>query len=674
MLRMKSGLLCATVMATGFAGVAQAQIALPSAELRGAGATAVGTIHVGVMNCIGVNNFYGTNTGQTIVPVTPSYVPTVVAANNPPLDCSIDNIQPSFNGKYVGVGSGGGRNWWTRFANQLGGTTPTTQNPFAPPVWSNVQFAFSEGIPSATELTNYNTYVSATQPGANSLATNPLGNQAGPAIIIPLYVLPVAISYAQSYGVNGTRPLNFNVRSTNVLKDSAGNPIGGIRLTKAAYCGIFNGTITNWNDATLLALNSNQSYADVGGTSAQNNVEATRWASAAAGGGAPIRLVGRADNSGTSDVFTRHLAAVCPAFPGNRVTVNSGNLPYSTVGGPDIRNFLATSQYWPTGAVDPSGLNTNTTNSSSYAGGTQSLSGAYFNDATNTIQAAPGFPAGEQPGLFMVANGNTGVTAAIAEANNTLVVSALDPAVRLNGKVGYVSGEFVLPSPGATNFSAALQVGTLATSFVGATTTQANTAFGSVLPPQTTASSGAWNPSGDTRPLSRSNPRDWGLALYSTPTATLANPVKGYPITGPSFGLFYTCYAPDAPVAPSTFAVPAKRLQTAQLIGILLGTVTKKSNGTPLSVNTFRGTASTSLGILTQQNLSVPPTAWRNAINETFLKRSTQPGTLPSGPTTLGAQNLWIQSAAPTNINQFDGLGTNDILSNSACTVPAKGA
>lgn len=674
----KSQLLLATVVAGGMASAAQAQIILPPAELRGNGATAVGTLHTGSMNCIsrplGVQA-NGTNTNLLITVVTPNYAPTTPSATNPALNCNIDpatasdQVQPNILGRYISTGSGLGRTWWSRFTNQLPGTTASNINPFVAqlgsPAWTNVQFGYSEGLPSTTELATYAANAN------NWSSSNTTGNLAGPAIVVPLYVLPVAIAFAQAYGdiTNGgvTTPLNFNIRSTNVLKDAAGNPVGGIRLTKATYCGIFNGTILNWNNSLLQTNNGNQSYADIAGGDTL-----ARWTSE----GVPIRLVGRADNSGTSELFNRHLIAVCPSLlpTDNKWTgqggtnaaptqVPSGNLPYNTTGGPDIRPFLSSTQYFPNSST--------VTNTNSFAGSTQSLSGAFYNLNTGLIQVAAGFT-GEAPGLIMVANGNSGVQAAIADATvNTLRVSAMNPAIRLNGKVGYVSGEFVRPSPGATLFSAALQVGTSTTSFAGPTVANVTSAFGTVLPPQTTAGSGAWNPSGDTRGLSRANPRDWGLALYPTNgSPTLANPTKGYPISGPSFVLLYTCYAPDAGTN-----VPAKRLAIANQVGVLLSTVTKKSNNTSLSTNTFRGTGATSLGILTQQNVTVVPTAWRNAINETFLKRSTQAGTIGGVATTLGAQNLWIQSAQPTNLNQFDGIGTNDLLSNPVCaSAPDRGA
>jgi len=667
MTSIKSRLLLATVFASA-AGAANAQIILPAAELRANGATAVGPLHTGSTNCISRPQgpqFYGTNSNQLITVVTPNYVPTTPSATNPTLLCDVnpatasDQVQPNILARYIGTGSGLGRTWWSRFVNQLPGTTATNINPFVAqlgsPDWTNVQYAFSEGLPSTTELTTY-----AANANNYNASTNTTGNQAGPAIIVPLYVLPVAIAYAPAYGeINDVTPLNFQVRSTNVLKDSAGNPVGGLRLTKAAYCGIFNGTILNWNSSILQSSNGNQSYADIA-----NGDTLARWTSE----GAPIRLVGRADNSGTSELFNRHLIAVCPTIdPTNNKWVGvggtnalptqtpTGNLPYNVATGPDIRQFLSTSQYFPTTST--------VTNTNTFAGTTQSLSGAFFNVNTGLIQGLA-----EAPGLFMVANGNTGVTAAVADATVNTLRTSTTPGIRLNGKVGYVSAEFVLPSPGATLFSSALQVGT-GTTFAGPTVANATSAFGTVLPPQTTASSGAWN-TADPRPFLRSNPRDWGLALYPTVNSGLANPAKGYPITGPSFMLLYTCYAPDAPVAPSTFAVPAKRLAVANQLGVLLGTVSKKSNNTSLNVNTFRGTASTQLGILTKQNVTVVPTAWRNAINETFLKRSTQ----SSGGGTLGNQNLWIQSAAPTNVNQFDANPAANILSNPNCTAPERGA
>lgn len=67
--------------------------------------------------------------------------------------------------------------------------------------------------------------------------------------------------------------------------------VGALRLSRAAYAGIFLGTITRWNDPKIVATNASAKLPD-----------------------APINVIVRADSSGTTFVFTRHLAEVSPEF------------------------------------------------------------------------------------------------------------------------------------------------------------------------------------------------------------------------------------------------------------------------------------------------------------------------------------------------------------------------
>ena len=208
-------------------------------------------------------------------------------------------------------------------------------------------------------------------------------------------------------------------------------------------------------------------------------------------------------------------------------------------------------------------------------------------------------------------------------------------------------------------------------------------AFGSaILPPQTKASTGAYT-TADARTLGavdpfvaiasapnngnfvkvdRANPLHWVAVLYNPNiaiTKTLAANTTGYPMTGVTMFLTYTCFATDA-----------KRLGVADYIGTVNGNVLQDSVGGTLSVNTFGGKTATALGIVDQANLGILPTGWTNAINETFLKNSTQLGA--TGGTTLGSRNLWIQSAAPASTDDLPG-GLHPVTGNPGCTA-GKGA
>jgi hypothetical protein len=652
MMTTRLGLLSATMLAGALAGAANAQIVLPAAELRGTGATAIGDAVVRSLNCVGQPgapggslNKYGTNSGalSTIAPVP--YSPTTPSLTNPVLDCSTQEIQPDFQGKYVGSGSGFGRQSWRLYSNQFTGT-PTNTNPFqaADGPWTKVQFAFSETPVSSGDISTYN------------LNANNATNKAGPAIAVPFFVIPVALPYNPRYGIRtdgeGVKDLTFNVKVP--AKDAFGVVVGGLRLSKSDYCKIFNGEITNFNHPDLKTRNGNLSLRDLDDTVGRWDAE-----------GVPIRLVGRLDRSGTTDVFTRHLAAVCDTF----VTVNkfdkaAESLPYAT-GGPDMVPFRADTSYFPTNA-----------STSAFAGPVQSISGAFFNRTSDLIETTAG---GEAAGLFMLADGSSGVEEAIRIEGTTLKTSTfVDPGVTvtLNGKFGYVAADFVAPTPNRTLFSAALQQGTGAT-YVAPLAIQGTKAVGTILPPQSTVGSGAFNVN-DPRPVSRANPVDWAGVLYSNPAATLANPTVGYPITAASSLFTYTCWE-----------TTGKQLGMGQFMGTLFGKVTKKSDGTTLSANTFKGTSTASFGILSKSNTGLVPAGWQTAITETFLKKSTQKSTIAAGPSagtvvTLGTLNadpaqvatagngLWIQSFAPTKTADFDGInsGANkEVAGNPICTI-----
>jgi len=65
----------------------------------------------------------------------------------------------------------------------------------------------------------------------------------------------------------------------------------GLKLTRAAYVGIFSGTLTKWNDPAIAATNPGLKLPDL-----------------------PITVVLRSDSSGTTYNFTQHLATISESF------------------------------------------------------------------------------------------------------------------------------------------------------------------------------------------------------------------------------------------------------------------------------------------------------------------------------------------------------------------------
>lgn len=70
-----------------------------------------------------------------------------------------------------------------------------------------------------------------------------------------------------------------------------------LRLSRATYCSIVDGTITNWNDDAIAADNADLNLPDL-----------------------EITWVHRSDGSGTNFVFTNHLDTVCPNWPAGAAT------------------------------------------------------------------------------------------------------------------------------------------------------------------------------------------------------------------------------------------------------------------------------------------------------------------------------------------------------------------
>jgi phosphate transport system substrate-binding protein len=83
--------------------------------------------------------------------------------------------------------------------------------------------------------------------------------------------------------------------------------VPNLKLSREAYAGIFSGKITKWNDPVIASANPDAKLPD-----------------------APINVVVRADSSGTTYVFTKHLSAVSQDFGKDIGVNNMPNWPVST--------------------------------------------------------------------------------------------------------------------------------------------------------------------------------------------------------------------------------------------------------------------------------------------------------------------------------------------------------
>ena len=83
--------------------------------------------------------------------------------------------------------------------------------------------------------------------------------------------------------------------------------VTGLKLSRAAYAGIFLGKVTKWSDPLITKDNPGLSLPD-----------------------APINVIVRSDGSGTTYVFTQHLSAISPGFAQSPGTNKLPNWPTGT--------------------------------------------------------------------------------------------------------------------------------------------------------------------------------------------------------------------------------------------------------------------------------------------------------------------------------------------------------
>jgi phosphate transport system substrate-binding protein len=83
--------------------------------------------------------------------------------------------------------------------------------------------------------------------------------------------------------------------------------VSGLKLSREAYSGIFLGKIKKWNDPAIAATNKDAKLPDE-----------------------PINVVVRADSSGTTFVFTKHLSAISTEFASSPGTNKMPNWPVGT--------------------------------------------------------------------------------------------------------------------------------------------------------------------------------------------------------------------------------------------------------------------------------------------------------------------------------------------------------
>ncbi|AWV03639.1 substrate-binding domain-containing protein [Burkholderia pyrrocinia] len=159
---------------------------------------------------------------------------------------------------YFSVGSGAGQNAFLNNQPTFFGSTVT----------GTVHFANSDAALTPSQLMSYKVGLGATN---------------GPLIQIPYIVTPITVPVVNGPAVTST-----------TTPQTTPSQAHSIALNDDDLCGIFSGRITDW-----------------AGVSGANPVINPQTGSAYTTTSMPIKVVYRSDGSGTTELLTRHLAAVC---------------------------------------------------------------------------------------------------------------------------------------------------------------------------------------------------------------------------------------------------------------------------------------------------------------------------------------------------------------------------
>ncbi len=234
------------------------------------------------------------------------------------------------------------------FGTKIGGGNDTLGNPNVE-VFASIQYGLSDNSLVGTDLATYDkgtggvltttfngdsatftapstyqgaTFVSgaSTHNGGTNSTVYPIPLAVyGPLVQFPASIDPVALAYNPTYKSSNGNTYSFNIQVAPT--NDTTNTNGGLPLDQAAYCKIFTGQITDWGDPALKALNNNVSLKNT----ADN------------GTAAPITIVGRSDSSGTTSIFTRHLAAVCGSISTAFGSAGATTLPSAVT---SLSNFV----------------------------------------------------------------------------------------------------------------------------------------------------------------------------------------------------------------------------------------------------------------------------------------------------------------------------------------------
>jgi len=357
-------------------------------------------------------------------------------------------------------------------------------------IYNNGAGACTAGVPANAGHVGLCIDAPGVVPGAGEYAN--LVSTHGALIQLPVLIVPVTIAFDPVYekvrqADSSVKTYSFNIRHTRTITNPDGttSTVAQLRLDRTAYCRIFNGDITNWNDPYLRSLN---------GKSMKDPTDPTPDASWSV----PLQMVGRFDSSGTSTLFTRHIAKVCSSV----TYVNAG----------------VSNNYADASGTMPAALQ-----------GPHYIKGSGSNAA----------PAGETAGKYTLADGSDGVAEYVAFTLNPDVTPG---STLIQGRVGYISPDYVLP---ASLFTKATTARLLPAALMNAsgkwidpTASAAALAF-TGLPPQSN-SDGTYNAADAS--TDRTAPDQWVEAPHTTSYLSDPSGSSAYPIVGTDNMLTYSCH------------------------------------------------------------------------------------------------------------------------------------
>jgi phosphate transport system substrate-binding protein len=475
--------------ATAVSGSAHAATSLLTpVQVYGGGASLPASYVRQTQDCFGdKTNLLERNSGITGGVAQADFVPALPTALIPPnwailnfANCAIATVATSgVQLNYISTGSGRGI---STFATN----NPTNYAPFNPgtTAYPTVHYAFSETSLNAAEAAAIN-LGTAVAVGNVPVVTTPHNTNFGRMIQIPALIAAVTISFDPVYkkvrNADGTvTEYKFNINATAARK-----PTGGLKISRVELCKIFNGEITNWNQLRNAPLN-------VAAVSLKDPADPAAFS-------VPLQIVGRNDNSGTSSLWTRHLASVCGGSIANGLA--PATAPIVTV---PANAYLNSTPAMPA-----------------------TLQGVVYNKANPNTPVA-----GEVLGKYTRADGSDGVAKYL---DFTSAPGATPGDTIVQGRIGYLGPDYVLPAATTTGTNAFQLVTadlqnrkvSVAGVFINPTPAATTAAFTGLVPPVA---------------ADRAKPEAWVQAADKN--VPLADPAAAaaYPAAGTSNILTYSCF------------------------------------------------------------------------------------------------------------------------------------